>query len=126
MRHLQFPGGEWTGPMYDVVPPHVNCTESDPYWNDITLSFDLSDTTTETDIVLSMNGTDITLVDALNSSAVSELSYINFHDNGGGGSYGAWIDNIRIVANPIPEPSTLVLLGCAFLGLAAYAWRKRK
>jgi len=27
---------------------------------------------------------------------------------------------------PVPEPSALVLLGSAMLGLLAYAWRKRK
>jgi len=31
-----------------------------------------------------------------------------------------------VLSAPIPEPSTLVLLGCGLLGLLAYAWRKRK
>jgi hypothetical protein len=38
------------------------------------------------------------------------------------------LDNISVVAvaNPSPEPSTVVLLDTGLLGLLAYAWRKRK
>jgi hypothetical protein len=44
------------------------------------------------------------------------------------GSSQTLFDNVRLdaVTAPIPEPSTLVLLGAGLLGLLAYAWRKRK
>ena len=36
------------------------------------------------------------------------------------------LDNVALVQSPVPEPSTLVLVVSALLGLLAYAWRKRK
>lgn len=35
-------------------------------------------------------------------------------------------DKFSIDAAPIPEPSTVILLGLGFLGLCAYGWRKKK
>lgn len=42
------------------------------------------------------------------------------------GSGNNGIAAVQIVANEIPEPSTLVLVGFGLAGLVAYAWRKRK
>jgi hypothetical protein len=38
--------------------------------------------------------------------------------------YGNYM--VRAVGEPIPEPSTLALLGVAAITLLAYAWRRRK
>ena len=37
-----------------------------------------------------------------------------------------YVDNIRVEASTIPEPSTLLLAAFGLLGLLAYAWRKRR
>jgi uncharacterized protein YjbI with pentapeptide repeats len=40
---------------------------------------------------------------------------------------GAWADNVRLsISEPVPEPSTLVLLTSGMLGLLAYLWRKQR
>jgi hypothetical protein len=39
---------------------------------------------------------------------------------------GGAVDNVRLTASEVPEPSTLVSLAAAAVGLLAYAWRKRK
>jgi hypothetical protein len=36
------------------------------------------------------------------------------------------LSNFSVTQGTVPEPSTLVLLTCGFIGLLAYAWRKRK
>ena len=37
-----------------------------------------------------------------------------------------YVDNIRVEASAIPEPSTLFMAATGVIGLLAYAWRKRR
>ena len=41
-------------------------------------------------------------------------------------AYYTRVNGFEMTAVSSPEPSTLVLLGTALLGLLAYAWRKRR
>jgi hypothetical protein len=45
---------------------------------------------------------------------------------GGYGLFQGAIDNVSFTVTTTPEPSTIVLLASALVGLSAYAWRKRK
>jgi hypothetical protein len=40
--------------------------------------------------------------------------------------YPSDTDHYDVIVSPIPEPSTIILLGFGFLGLAAYGWRRKK
>jgi hypothetical protein len=43
----------------------------------------------------------------------------------GGGANITSFDSVSRV-EPVPEPTTLLLLGCGLFGLAGYAWRSKK
>jgi hypothetical protein len=53
------------------------------------------------------------------STATAQTLTLSLNDHAG-------IFALAVNTNPVPEPGTLVLLGCGLFGLAAYAWRKRK
>jgi hypothetical protein len=44
----------------------------------------------------------------------------------GGGSPQTWFDNVSLDASPVPEPSTIALLGIGAINLLACAWRHRR
>lgn len=54
----------------------------------------------------------------LNAYALSE--------NMGIGSKSAYFDAADLTVTPIPEPTSLLLLGSGLIGLLGFAWRKRK
>jgi len=98
------------------------------------LAFDLS--------AMSTAASDILLIDNYGDDAISGV-FANYGEGDtvhtfGDGSYytlsyvyDAGTDmsagnDMALVANPIPEPSTLALLAAGLVGLLAYAWRKRK
>ncbi|MGA2068389.1 MAG: PEP-CTERM sorting domain-containing protein [Thermoguttaceae bacterium] len=67
--------------------------------------------------------------DAWNLSSPTVDGLLTGSSNGGS-TWGAAIDGqqagFRIDGSAVPEPSTLALLGVGALGLAVYAWRKRR
>ena len=55
-------------------------------------------------------------------SDIQSISYVSFAHT----ENDVWMDNIRLTVEPIPEPSTLVLLGAGTISLLAYFWRRRR
>jgi hypothetical protein len=43
-----------------------------------------------------------------------------------GNTYGLWITEVQGFNTTVPEPSAIVLVTCGFIGMLAYAWRKRR
>jgi hypothetical protein len=60
-----------------------------------------------------------------------DYPYLDLYIGDGGGNFEgvSQIDYFRVTSGayaPVPEPSSVVLLGSAFVGLLAFAWRKWK
>jgi hypothetical protein len=58
--------------------------------------------------------------------ATTWVKYAGILGSGDGGTPRGRMDNFQLTGEPIPEPSTLALLGMGLAALLAYAWRKRK
>jgi hypothetical protein len=67
-------------------------------------------------------GTPATAEAALITAAVEGKAYLNIHTNAfPGGEIRGFLQ-----ASPIPEPASLTMLGMGALGMAGFAWRRRK
>jgi hypothetical protein len=75
------------------------------------------------------DGVDETLICSMLIKSAGAPQSITFGDGTSASQFG--YNSSRVVTtqfsvSTVPEPSTLVLLGCGLFGLLAYAWRKRK
>ena len=63
--------------------------------------------------------------DVFNPSGASlgSYQYIEYHQLTGGG-FGGGLNEFQII-NAVPEPGSLILIGCAAIGFAAFARRRR-
>ena len=62
--------------------------------------------------------------DALLSLAMAGIAYVEFNDVDGNWGNGYVIDNFTFNAAPVPEPSTMLLLGAGLIGLVATSRKK--
>jgi hypothetical protein len=65
---------------------------------------------------------DLTAITGASPAGLGQPLWIELGSHHGNTVY----DNVRLDASPVPEPSSVVLLISALIGLVAYAWRKRR
>jgi hypothetical protein len=107
--------GDGTITYYDGASHAVPGTFTTNVWNHVTVNADYSLHTFTASIgSLAFSG-------ALTGSTTG-YGYVNVYGS------DRFYDNVlvRVDPNPVPEPSTMVLLVTGLVGLLAYAWRKRK
>ena len=78
----------------------------------------------QTFVLSSSDDTDGIVVDALVTVTTPESEFLTFTSNTPG-NMGALLDNVSIAsASPIPEPSSLLMLGSGLVALAGFSRRK--
>jgi hypothetical protein len=78
----------------------------------------------KTFVLSSSDDTDGIVVDALVTVTTPESAFLTFTSNTPG-NVGALLDNVSIAsASPIPEPSSLLMLGSGLVALAGFSRRK--
>lgn len=70
---------------------------------------------------INVTGATKTLIEGQDAFQFGDGSYYTLTYTGGTGN-----NDLVLIAHPIPEPATMVLLASGLVGLLAYAWRKRK